>query len=977
MKRTISILVIVAMMLASLLAIIPASAADPVGTPITNKAEFAAMDPEGQYYLANDIKLTDTYAETFKGVLDGNGHTITLSGATSVFHKVTAAEIRNLTVISEFTSATTFTSGALANYASGTFENLHADVDVTFTVVVRNAVGGLFGEIDGATTLDGCTSTGNVTFQYLETNKDSSDVAYAIGGLIGKAFTTGMLELTNCINYTDVHSRQIKVSTGGILGGTQGSCQVKMTNCVNYGDVIGRSGDHSGVGGFVGAFNANSVPTATLEFQYSRNYGNISTEGDDTIDCHIGGFLGRGYGPKSVIAEGCVNSGDITNVAGGWGSTGGICGGIMTYGFDWSQNPTGVTTIKNCANLGTITGKSFTGGIIGGALQNNGDLCNLIIANTANYGDVTGGITGGLVGNAGENGFAGFDIDNCYNSGAITGSGATGGVVGQINPPYTDANTHLTENRLPMTIDNFVNAGVVKGSATVATLVECKLSITINGCANIGEAVNLAPEAERYVVTNTPEDAAAAAAAVLAVVPASSASLDEFLIPAWEYYADDYKAGWDEFVVARDAANIVANSAQTADAIEKATKALKAAIDALVPIDAIDRSVLEDAIAAAADFEYWADDYTPTSWAVFEEALAAAKAVAEDAKQSAINMAANALNDAIAGLAKKPNFGPLDDELAKYADYAEESYTSATWAEFAAAVAAANALRDDPSATNDDVQEKITDLMFAALGLAERADTTALSAKLDATLKDYPRGDYTSDSYEALSEAQRDAQNAVKSGDVSAVEIKDITKALDAAIALLIKRGDLTEITEAVKLIDDTFEEELFTADSWAAFKEIYDAIAKQIGPAHNSNLTREDVAELEKELEAALELLVASADFSALTALIGEIKALNSADYTEESWNALAELLAAAELVVGMPMAQTDVNTVVKALSDAKTALVAVEKPTDAPTDAPTEKPTEAPKASGGCGGSVVATIAVVAVVATLGTAVLRKKED
>ena len=48
MKKTISILVIVAMMLASLLAIIPVAAADPEGTAVTNAEEFAAMTADGK-----------------------------------------------------------------------------------------------------------------------------------------------------------------------------------------------------------------------------------------------------------------------------------------------------------------------------------------------------------------------------------------------------------------------------------------------------------------------------------------------------------------------------------------------------------------------------------------------------------------------------------------------------------------------------------------------------------------------------------------------------------------------------------------------------------------------------------------------------------------------------------------------------------------------------------------------------------------
>ena len=978
MKRTISILVIVAMMLASLLAIIPASAAEPEGTAITNKAEFAAMDPAGKYYLANDIKLTETYGQDFKGVLDGNGHTITLSGAISVFNKVAEAEISNLNIVASFSSATSFDYGALAKTANGVFDNIHATVDVAFTVMVRNSVGGIFGQVDGASMISNCSAEGSVAFQYLEATKDNGDVGFCLGGLIGKAFACGALAISDCKTDVTVYSRQIRSSVGGVIGGIAGSSQVTIENTVNYGNVTGRSGDHSGVGGFVGAFNANSVTTATLEIKTSRNYGNVASEGEGTIDCHIGGFVGRGYGPKLMTIDGCVNSGNVTSVGGGWACAGGIIGGVMTYGYSWSSNPDCVITVKNSMNVGTISGGSFCGGITGGALQFNGDNCNFVVANCANYGDVTGGSAGGALGRGGENGFAGLDIDNFYNSGAIKGSSAAGGVVGALNPQDNSADK-LTDNRLPMTIDNAANEGAVTGGSGICGAVTVEgFKITITGAANTGEAVNaLAPEGAEYVIVDPAEDAAAKIAEILAVVPASSASLDEVLIPANDCYADDYKSGWDDFAAARDAANLVANSAQTADKIAEVADALKTAMAALVAIDSIDRAPLTKALEAAAEFELWEEDYTPGSWEEFAKALAAAKALGDDAKQSAINMASAALNKAIEGLAKKPNFAPLDAELAKYVDYVETDYTSASWAAFAAARDAATALKDDPNATNVDVQEKIEALMFAALGLENRTSVAPLEAKVNSVLADYPSANYTPDSYDPLLAALRVAQSAISTGDVSAAGIKKITKSIDDAIALLIKRGDVTELKAAVADFEAAFTEDLFTVDSWAAFKVEFDEVKKMVGPAQAAKLTRADVEALTKKFEAALELLVPGADYTEADALIAEINALTADDYSAETWTAVQDIITAITAVKGTPVAQDVVDDLVKSLKLAKNALVKVEKPTE--TQAPTEAPaaTEAPKAEGGCGGSVVATVAVVAVVSTLGVAVLRKKED
>ena len=101
MKKTISILVIVAMMLASILAIIPVAAAEPEGTAITNADDFAAMAADGKYYLANDITLKASYGE-FKGTLDGNGKTITLVGNVPTFKTLTGATVKNVNLVANF-----------------------------------------------------------------------------------------------------------------------------------------------------------------------------------------------------------------------------------------------------------------------------------------------------------------------------------------------------------------------------------------------------------------------------------------------------------------------------------------------------------------------------------------------------------------------------------------------------------------------------------------------------------------------------------------------------------------------------------------------------------------------------------------------------------------------------------------------------------------------------------------------------------
>ena len=161
MKRTISILVIVAMMLATVLAIVPASAATPEGTAISNVAEFAAMDPAGVYYLANDLTLSATYeSANFAGTLDGNGKTITLSGVASAFKELEGATIRNLTLAVDYEFTSSVAAGSLARYASGNFTNITANVNYKYGQIGKatKPVGALFAEINGASTLINCVT---------------------------------------------------------------------------------------------------------------------------------------------------------------------------------------------------------------------------------------------------------------------------------------------------------------------------------------------------------------------------------------------------------------------------------------------------------------------------------------------------------------------------------------------------------------------------------------------------------------------------------------------------------------------------------------------------------------------------------------------------------------------------------------------------------------------------------------------------
>ena len=276
MKKIISILVIVAMMLASVLAIIPVAAAEPEGTAITNAEEFAGMTAEGKYYLANDITLSASVAE-FKGTLDGNGKTITLTGNAPAFKKLVGATVKNVNIVANYESESLGTVyGALAGTANGTFSNIHADVNVKITKPVGTSLGGIFGEVNGTTAISGCSATGSLYTAQSDSDLGGGDRGQ--GGIIG-VVNGGTLTINNCVNEVTVEAYVIRGNNGGIIGLVK-AATVTLDSCVNYGNVSSITGGaggntHCGNGGIIGQFASPSNATPSLSLKNCRNYGDV------------------------------------------------------------------------------------------------------------------------------------------------------------------------------------------------------------------------------------------------------------------------------------------------------------------------------------------------------------------------------------------------------------------------------------------------------------------------------------------------------------------------------------------------------------------------------------------------------------------------------------------------------------------------------------------------------------------------------
>ena len=170
----------------------------------------------------------------------------------------------------------------------------------------------------------------------------------------------------------------------------------------------------------MGLFGAVSVRDGS-----KIDIGNFTLSGSITANTSKSAYNVAGV--CAIVPDGSAYFHDITVDmdinAPGVQYVGGVLGGMSTWGS---------VTIKNCHNLGDITGKSRVGGIAGYIRQNGS------VSDCTNIGAITGATTsdgykysyaGGIVGYLGENAM----IIRCLNQGVVSGVGYVGGIAGVLS----------------------------------------------------------------------------------------------------------------------------------------------------------------------------------------------------------------------------------------------------------------------------------------------------------------------------------------------------------------------------------------------------------------------------------------------------------------------------------------------------------------------------------------------------------------
>ena len=336
-------------------------------------------DFAGNYYLANDLTISETLATAFTGTIDGCGYTVTVSAP--VFAEL-CGTIKNLT-IKGTVSAESGNLGALAiTVVAGpiTISNIANEATVTHNGAENTdaCVGGLVGRINNDT-----TQQGNPVLIENCINKADIKGPEATGGLVGEAQRAPVegsngIVFKNCVNTGKVESISTDSGTasGGIIG-YNGNGYITITGCVNRGEIV----SNYRAGGIEGDARKG------VHIFDCINYGDIKAPvqaaGMVAYACDVDTIA------NSFVVENCVNYGVVDAYVEGKnsGDAGAIAGYIGAKGAKDSVYP-----INNCINFGAIKGGNRVGGIVGYVYAGNGRYVEIV--NCASFGTVSAGSWG-------------------------------------------------------------------------------------------------------------------------------------------------------------------------------------------------------------------------------------------------------------------------------------------------------------------------------------------------------------------------------------------------------------------------------------------------------------------------------------------------------------------------------------------------------------------------------------------------------
>ncbi|MBQ3867953.1 MAG: leucine-rich repeat protein [Clostridia bacterium] len=338
------------------------------GTPIGSAENFLRMDdPAGEYYLTDDIYLTESYG-VFSGTFNGNGHTVTVENC-AVFDTLSGATVKNLII--EGSIERNGNTGGLANQGNNvTVINVTNNANIISSMASKSYyIGGIIGAVlqgDGSADsreysyfID-CANNGTIT-------ASSTTGIPRVGGITGNAAKYQWCVYENCVNNGRLEATASNVSRCPYVGGIAGSAfGGEFTDCVNNGELVSENSAY--IGGILSrATPSNQGGDQSVTCTNCINNGTLSCamgDGNYSENTGIGGIIGfAGAERKETESDtfavysciDCVNNGDI--ICGGY-YAGGIIGRVQgNYNcYELNNEFYHIVHIEGCTNTGNITG---------------------------------------------------------------------------------------------------------------------------------------------------------------------------------------------------------------------------------------------------------------------------------------------------------------------------------------------------------------------------------------------------------------------------------------------------------------------------------------------------------------------------------------------------------------------------------------------------------------------------------------------
>ncbi|MCR4593835.1 MAG: FIVAR domain-containing protein, partial [Clostridiales bacterium] len=312
----------------------------------------------------------------------------------------------------------------------------------------------------------------------------------------------------------------------------------------------------------------------------------------------------------------------------------------------------------------------------------------------------------------------------------------------------------------------------------------------------------------------------------------------------------------------------------------------------------LDKSALAAAIAQGLDITEDPTEvskYTADSIAALENALTAGEIVYENTKATAeqIAQATQAILDAINNLSREIDKDDLQELVNQANAIDQDDYTDASADALQDAIDDAQAVLDDPNATDDEIRDAYEALEDAINNLVP--DKTELENAINEG-NDVISGDtdaYTPASVQALEDAIAAGEAVYADPDATVQEIKDATDAIIDAL------NDLLE--EAV----DNAENTNTTGMTSESVQDLQDAIDDANTVLGNPDATAEEIADAIQAIEDAINNL--TPDKTALQNAIDTANALDEDDYTSSTWDDLEDVVTAGTTVLNNPNATVD----------------------------------------------------------------------